>query len=150
MFQRVQTIYLLLACSVMLIASALPLASFLYDGNRMVVEAVGIYINGELSRFTWGLLGVGVVSAILALVSIFFYKKRKLQIRLAIIDIVLMAAFYIYFAFIVYKMSLTGSLEFVKMWPTLAMPAVAIILVVLAIRRISADEALVRSLDRLR
>jgi len=75
MLQRIQTIFLLLACSAMLIACATTLGSFTYDGDRMVVEAVGVYLNGELHHFTWGLMGLGVISAILSFVSIFFSEK---------------------------------------------------------------------------
>ncbi len=150
MLQRIQTIYLLLACSAMFIASATSLGSFLYNGDRMVVEAVGVYINGELSHFTWGLVGLGVVSALLSFVSIFFFKKRKLQIRLSIFNIVLMVSFYLYFGYLIYQASLTGHLQFVRIGVGMGMPSFAIIFVALAIRKISADEALVRSLDRLR
>lgn len=150
MLQRVQTIYLLLACSAMLIASATTLGSFTYNGDRMVVEAIGIYLNGELHHFTWGLVGLGVVSAILSFVSIFFYRKRKLQIRLSIFNIGFMVAFYLYFGYLLYKLTATGNLQFVRMGAGIVTPLVAILFVALAIRKISADEALVRSLDRLR
>lgn len=133
----------------MLIACATSLGSFTYNGDRMMVEAVGVYLNGELHHFTWGLVGIGVISAVLSFVSIFFYRKRKLQIRLSKFNICLMVAFYLYFGYLLYELTTTGNLQFVRLVGTV-MPAVAILFVVLAIRRISADEALVRSLDRLR
>jgi hypothetical protein len=150
MLQRIQTIFLLLACSAMLIACATSLGSFTYNGDRMMVEAVGVYLNGELHHFTWGLVGIGVISAVLSFVSIFFYRKRKLQIRLSKFNICLMVAFYLYFCDLIYELTTTGNLQFVRLGAGTVMPAVAILFVVLAIRRISADEALVRSLDRLR
>lgn len=61
-----------------------------------------------------------------------------------------MVAFYLYFCYLLYKLTTTGNLQFVRMGAGMVMPAIAILFVVLAIRRISADEALVRSLDRLR
>ncbi len=150
MLQRIQTIFLLLACSAMLIASATSLGSFTYNGDRMSVEAVGVYLNGEFHHFTWGLVALGVISAILSFVSIFFFRKRKLQIRLSKVNIGMMVAFYLYFGYLLYKLTTTGNLQFVRMGTGMVMPAIAILFVVLAIRRISADEALVRSLDRLR
>lgn len=134
----------------MLIACATSLGSFTYNGDRMMVEAVGVYLNGELHHFTWGLVGIGVISAVLSFVSIFFYRKRKLQIRLSKFNICLMVAFYLYFGYLLYELTTTGNLQFVRLEAGTVMPAVAILFVVLAIRRISADEALVRSLDRLR
>jgi hypothetical protein len=150
MLQRIQTIFLLLACSAMLIACATSLGSFTYNGDRMLVEAVGVYLNGELHHFTWGLVGLGVISAIFSFVSIFFFRKRKLQIRLSMFNIGFMVAFYLYFGYLLYKLNTTGNLQFVRIGPGIVMPAVAILFTVLAIRKISADEALVRSLDRLR
>jgi hypothetical protein len=150
MLQRIQTIFLLLACSAMLIASATSLGSFTYNGDRMLVEAVGVYLNGELYHFTWGLVGLGVISAILSFVSIFFFRKRKLQIRLSMFNIGFMVAFYLYLGYLLYKFTTTGNLQLVRIGAGVVMPAVAILFTALAIRKISADEALVRSLDRLR
>ena len=73
-----------------------------------------------------------------------------LQIRLSIFNIVLMIGFYLYFGFIIFKLHPVESLQFQKVGVGIIMPIIAVILTVLAIRKIGADEALVRSLDRLR
>ena len=57
---------------------------------------------------------------------------------------------YLYFGFIVYKLASAEELQFQKVGVGIIMPAIAIILTILAIRKIGADEMLVRSLDRLR
>lgn len=150
MLQRVQSVFLLLASAAMLVASAAPLATFLFNGDRVVFEAMGIYLNGNLSDSTWGLFAVGAVSSILALLTVFLYKNRMLQIRLSIFNIVLMIGFYLYFGFIIFKLHPVESLQFQKVGVGIIMPIIAVILMVLAIRKIGADEALVRSLDRLR
>lgn len=150
MLQRVQSIFLLLASGAMLVASAAPLATFLFNGDRVVFEAMGIYLNGNLSDSTWGLFAVGAISSILALLTVFLYKNRMLQIRLSIFNIVLMIGFYLYFGFIIFKLHPVESLQFQKVGVGIIMPIIAVILTVLAIRKIGADEALVRSLDRLR
>lgn len=150
MLQRVQTVFLLLASAAMLIASVTPLATFLFNGDRVVFEAMGVYLNGELNDSTWGLFAVGAISAVLALATVFLYRSRMLQIRLSIFNIVLMIGFYLYFGFIVFNLHSVESLQFQKVRIGIIMPVIAIILAILAIRKIGADEALVRSLERLR
>ena len=59
MLQRVQSVFLLLASAAMLVASAAPLATFLFNGDRVVFEAMGIYLNGNPQRFHVGTLRSG-------------------------------------------------------------------------------------------
>lgn len=151
MFQRIQTIFLVLAAAAMLIASSTPLATFNYNYSEEVVfESMGIYLNGTLNDSTWGLFAISIGSSVLALITIFLYKKRMLQIRLSIFNLVLMIGFYLFFGFIFYKVYSVEGLLFNKIGVGLIMPLIAIILTILAIRRIGSDEALVQSLNRLR
>lgn len=150
MLQRIQTIFLLLAAAAMLVASVSPLAFFIHNGDRVVFEAMGIYLNGILNDSTWGLFVVGTISSVLALITVFLYKQRMLQIRLSIFNIVLMIGFYLYFGFVFYKLFSVENLQFQKVGVGIIMPVIAIILTILAIRKIGADEVLVRSLNRLR
>lgn len=150
MLQRIQSVFLLLASAAMLIASVSPLVIYLYDADRAVFEAMGIFLNGQLNDSTWGLFTVGAISSVLALVTIFLYKKRMLQIRISIFNVCIMVGFYVYLGLIVYLISSEGLLMFQKVGLGVIMPAIAIIFTILAIRKIGVDEALVRSLNRLR
>ncbi len=150
MLQRIQSVYLILAAAAMLISVTLPLASFYFNTEEVLFEAMGIYLNGELTDSTWGLFVIGLMSSIAALITIFLYKNRILQIRLSIFNIVLMIGFYLYFGFIMYKVYPVENLEFSKVGFGIIMPVVSIILTILAIRKIGADEALIQSLNRLR
>lgn len=150
MLQRIQSLFLLLAAGAMLTASVTPLATFLFNGDKVLFEAMGIYLNGTLTDSTWGLFLVGALSSILALATVFLYKNRMLQIRISIFNIVLMVGFYLFFGFILYKVHPVDQLTFQRVGVGVIMPAIAIIFTILAIRNIGADEALVRSLNRLR
>lgn len=150
MLQRIQSVYLILAAAAMLISVTLPLASFYFNTEEVLFEAMGIYLNGELTDSTWGLFVIGLMSSIAALITIFLYKNRILQIRLSIFNIVLMIGFYLYLGFIMYKVYPVENLDFSKVGFGAIMPIVSIILTILAIRKIGADEALIRSLNRLR
>ncbi len=150
MLQRIQSLFLLLAAAAMLLATVTPLAYFIYESDQVVFEAMGIYVNGILNDSTWGLFVIGLVSTVLALITVFVYQKRMLQIRFSIFNIVLMIGFYLYFGFLIYTIYPVESLQFQKVGMGITMPVIAIILTILAIRNIGADEALVRSLQRLR
>jgi hypothetical protein len=150
MLQRIQSVFLLLAAAAMLTACVTPLVIFLYNTDRAVFEAMGVYLNGQLNDSTWGLFVIGAAGSALLLFSVFLFKNRILQIRFSIFNIILMAGFYLYSGFIVYQLASAGNLHFQKVGIGIIMPVIAIILTILAIRRIGADEALVRSLNRLR
>lgn len=150
MLQRIQTVFLLLAAAAMLIATVTPLAIFHFNADLAVFEALGIYLNDQLTDSTWGLFIIGAISSVIALITVFLFKNRILQMRISIFNIVLMIGFYLYFGFIVYTLASTESLHFQKIGIGIIMPIIAIIFTILAIRKIGADEALVRSLNRLR
>lgn len=150
MLQRIQSVYLILAAAAMLISIAVPLASFHFNSDEVLFEAMGIYLNGDLTDSTWGLFVIGLTSSILALITLFLYKNRLMQIRLSIFNIVLMIGFYLYFGFILYKVYPVENLVFSKVGFGAIMPVISIIFTILAIRKIGADEALIQSLNRLR
>jgi hypothetical protein len=97
--------------------------------------------------------GLAVIVPIVALVSIFMFKKRILQMRLNSFNIVLMLFQII--AMVAYFFYFKSNAVAEEALPThislpFALPIINIILTYLAIRAIGKDEALVRSLDRLR
>lgn len=134
----------------MLVASVSPLATFIYNSDEVLFEAMGIYLNGTLTDSTWGLFVIGAISSLLSMVTLFLYKSRMLQIRLSIFNMVIMVGFYLFFGFVLYQVYPVENLQFRSVEIGVIMPVIAIILTILAIRKIGADEALVRSLNRLR
>lgn len=150
MLQRIQTVYLLIASALMLVAVVTPLAVFSQSGQPVTFEAMGLYQDDAIINSTWGLFAIGAISSILALLTIFLYKTRMVQIRVSIFNIVVMIGFYLYFGFLFWKINPEAGLQFQKVGVGIIMPIISIILTVLAIRKIGADEMLVRSLNRLR
>ncbi|HXL00380.1 MAG TPA: DUF4293 family protein, partial [Dysgonamonadaceae bacterium] len=69
---------------------------------------------------------------------------------LTVMNIILMVGFYLLFLFLVFMRNPEADTTFEKVGVGIIMPAIAIILSYLAIRKIGEDEVLVRSLDRLR
>ena len=148
MLQRIQTVYLLIIVALMVATLFLPLAMFQAGDQFYSFDATGISTiaaTPELVYPTWGLFALTAVISILALVTIFLFKKRMLQIRLCIFNGILMLGFYGLFAFFVWVLK-----DRLNVKIALSFPLISLILDYLAIRNIGADEALVRSLDRLR
>jgi hypothetical protein len=91
-----------------------------------------------------------VVTAALLFLNIFFYKNRKLQIRICVYAIILefgqIGLMYYFWVVLFHKL---GEAEYLFRIPVL-FPVLAIILTYLAFRGIRKDEILIRSIDRIR
>lgn len=153
MIQRIQTVYLLLIVALTVATLFLPLALLQIGDQFFSFDATGLntmVAQPELVYPTWGLLVLTAAIALIALFTIFLFRKRVLQIRLCIFNALLMLGFYGLFAF--FAWSIDGQMEITSMAMKIALsfPLISLILCYLAIRNIGADEALVRSLERLR
>lgn len=152
MIQRIQSVYLFLVTVLAVLTMCFPLAVLQSGGELFVFKTKGVLPmlgDAEMLYSTWGLMVVAIAIAVVSFITIFLFKKRVLQIRLCVFNALLMLGFYGLFAFFIWN--LKGDMDFtfnVKF--SLCFPFVALILNYLAIRNIGADEALVRSLERLR
>ncbi len=148
MIQRIQTVYLLVVVFLSGILLYPDIASFIMGDMILDYNMWSIHNNtNQVILSTWPQIVLDFISIALCIGTIFLYKKRMLQIRLCVINIVLQLGMYILFAY--YILSIKGDGE-VALHLSIVIPFVDMILLYLAIRGIGADEALVRSLDRLR
>ena len=134
----------------MVVSLLTNLAIFSFDGEIVRFEAMGFYMNQEIIFSTWGLFVIGNISAILSVVIVFLYSKRMLQIRLAGMNIFIIFGYYALIGFYIYNRNPEFNSVFENIGVGIVMPFVAIVLTYLAIRKIGADEALIRSLNRIR
>ncbi|MCD7977373.1 MAG: DUF4293 domain-containing protein [Tannerellaceae bacterium] len=153
MLQRIQTIYLLIIVILSMTLLFLPLGALQVGNNFYRFDISGISSlgqAGELLYSTWGLYALSVLTTVIALISIFLFKNRVLQIRLSVFNGLIMVGFYAFVGYIIWNMK--DQVESIQFMPKIALgfPLINIILDYLAIRNIGADEALVRSLERLR
>lgn len=151
MIQRIQSVYLLLVAVLMAAASFCPLLELTgEDKSVYIFSSLGIGQLFTVQYPTWGVVFFAGLSALLALVNIFLYKKRKLQMRIGTLTSLLILFFYV--TLYVYFSDYTAEykLEFSSFQFGLVLPIIALILNVLAILRIKKDENLVKSLDRIR
>ncbi len=147
MIQRIQTIYILI--SGLLIAALLKLkfADIIVDNELMVFTAKGIYKGSEQVFNGLSIMAFIGIIALLHFIDIFLYKKRILQIRVLVFSIILLLGLFGMFFYFTYSGFDNAQVSFKV---PVAFPIVAIILDYLAIRGIGKDEALVRSLNRIR
>lgn len=155
MIQRIQTVYLLIIVVLSSITLFLPNAQFLSnpDFTSYIFNLKGLYgVNEQaktLIQNIWVLTTIKVLITFISLFTILKFKNRILQIRLTIFNMVLMLGYYpilfIYLWLIKSNFKIEYSVEFVSIFYI-----VNVVLSILAIRAIGKDEALVKSLNRLR
>lgn len=157
MLQRIQTVYLLLIVALMAAMMFMSLASIQLNNKFYNFDVSGIIEagSGQMVYSTWALFALTAVITLVAMITIFLYKKRILQIRLCIFNGLLMLFFYGLFVFYYMQYGkvvegMGGTEMSMSLKIALVFPLISVILDYLAIRNIGADEALVRSLERLR
>ena len=155
MIQRIQTVYLLLVTIFYVVALFFPYASFMTaDGVEYTLSFKGIAEAGDASwhwtmTTAWYSILMAIIPAI-SLITVNLYKYRPLQIRLTIFNIVLMIGSYGLFFMVKALVANQIPYEVYSLSWTFIIPILCIILSYLAIRAIAKDEALVRSLNRVR
>jgi hypothetical protein len=164
MIQRIQSIYLFLALILSIALFFLPVSTKIIPAPptggiaqdismKMDLMEIDKYENGkQISSSTDHVLPVLNAFLILMLLYIIFsYKKRKLQIKLSRISLIVAGAFIAYVFFISDSLGKEYGSEYKTMYLAGSyFPIIEVILLVLAIRAIKKDEAMVQSADRIR
>ncbi|MCK5137049.1 MAG: DUF4293 domain-containing protein [Bacteroidales bacterium] len=152
MLQRSQTLYLLGVFFLSLFLFTGPLALITLEGGELILKNSGVFdMEGmKMDVATWPLTLFFILVAVLIFLTIFSYKNRVRQMRLCVFlmllnaGMVVLVFYYIYFI----RMKFDG-LQTIHQW-RIVLPAIAIILIYLAFRRIRRDELLVKAYDRIR
>ena len=155
MIQRIQSVYLFLAAIVLFSMFFHPLVEMLDTVKTFYqFDLSGIYEGmGDTAKKNESVLPLRflvIVTAALSLVTIFFYKRRILQIRICIFNLMLLIGFYGLFLFYFLHMRNQLDVSVTNLKITIVFPFIALILVFLATRGIRKDELLVRSYNRIR
>ncbi|MEI6185206.1 MAG: DUF4293 domain-containing protein [Bacteroidota bacterium] len=142
MIQRIQTIWLLLATAMGITSLKLPT----YSGHRINDVIPPIVVSNITGSYNIMLMVATIATATLAFLAIFLFKNRKLQIKVVSTALVLsLITLFLYYwqskAFIVAESNYTL---------TAILPISIPVWLILAIRGITKDEKLIKSLDRLR
>ena len=97
MIQRIQSVYLLLAAVAVVVAMCISIGSYVEaDGiTTHVLKPLGISFADGGFQSTWGLLCLLILSAVIAVTTIFLYRNRMLQIRMTVFNAILLIGYYI-------------------------------------------------------
>lgn len=149
MIQRIQTLWLLAAVAAVAASFALP---FMQAPDGDPARTVSALADGTLTPTdNPGLLGLSVLGAITAVAAIFLFKNRPLQGRLAMagagIGVLLLGLAILAINMARAEMPQQAN---ASVGMGIALPALYGFFCWLAARAIRRDEALVRSMDRLR
>lgn len=149
MIQRIQTVYLLLAAGLLIASMCLPVGYLIgVDGLPCAFRPLGVELGGVFNS-TWGMFGILLLSAIIALAAIFLFRNRMLQIRMTIFNSILLVGYYLTFLSFLFVLKNDLEASYQLACP-LCLPLVAVVLNVFAIRAIGRDEVMVKAADRLR
>ncbi|TDH23022.1 DUF4293 family protein [Segetibacter sp. 3557_3] len=139
MIQRIQSIWLFLAA----VCAFLTIRFSFFSGNKMVNgQKVFTELSAESSPLHLLILSVAV--GLGALIAVFLYKDRKLQLRITVLTL-LLSIVNIVLYFLETKKFAEGNFDLTAVF-SLVVP----LFLFLAMRGINRDQKLVRSLDRLR
>lgn len=151
MIQRIQTLFLFAVA----VLSGLLLTGELINlttagGSLFSLGFMGLEGNdGEVIQRLWPLTVLLAIVPLLTLATILLYKKRTLQMRLAMLVLLLSLGTIILGAF--YILMFDKKIDVTVVWKIKALfPLVSAILAWLAYRAIMKDELRVKSYDRLR
>ena len=152
MIQRIQSIWLLLAAITIFLLLAIPVISSVQGSKEFWIQATGLYQNenGVTTKLeTFRPLYISVIAVgVMCIAVIFAFKRRTVQKRLCIALMVMIAS--LSFWMFTYAQKIVGGLSSASYNAGVALPVIAIVFCVLAIRGIRKDEQLLRSADRLR
>ena len=155
MIQRIQSIYLLIAalCSGLLLAAPLynietATATYqLFLGGMVQTNPKDTILTSQPA-----ILAVGILLSLFPIIILFLYKKRQVQMRLAVSAMMANTAMLLLLVGIVNK-----SIEHITELHVketygfgLILPAISIVFLFLANKAIRKDDNLIRSADRLR
>jgi hypothetical protein len=155
MLQRIQTLYLSGAIISCILLFFFPIANYTYEILNYKLFVTGMrYMEQNTTIDFWvtsPMLFLLICSVLLSIVSIFTFKKRRLQLLFVNINIlftiILVALIFLYYSDHYFR-------EIVKDKPSYQfgcfIPLISLVFLVLAFRAIRKDEALVKSSERLR
>ena len=136
MLQRIQTVYLLISALIM---------GALYMWFPVIKSEDDLVIISNSEPLVMGLI---YGSILLALISIFNFKKRQLQFVINRLNIIL--NFLLLGVFVYRSLTLSGETLVSEKGIGVLLPIISIVFLVMANKAIKKDEDLVKSVDRLR
>ena len=147
MIQRIQSVYLLVSVLLLGLLFLLPFAEIVKDGAVYTFNFKGILLDGAVQQSGIAISVLTMVLMALHGFAISSFKNRKRQkmiVSYTILMLLVLFGLFIYYTYL----SFSGAQISLKI--SVVLPLLAIVVDYLAIRAIDKDEALIRSIDRIR
>lgn len=151
MIQRIQSVFLFASLVFLIPMFFMPVAGIVVNGQDLAFNLTGFFQANmdETVRISnqYSIMALGILICVLNLITIFMYKRRVLQLRLCIYNILLLVGLIGVLLFILY-----GNKEIDRvncLFPSI-FPLVSVIFHYLAFRGIRKDELMVQAMSRLR
>ena len=152
MIQRIQTIWLLLAGITISCLLIFPMVTATVGAINYELFATGLYQKAgnqatKLETYTPLLIST-IAVALMAFINIFNFRKRIVQKRIILANVVLIIGLSFWCSR--YAQKIPGGIESANYNVGMFLPVIAIVFCILAMRGINNDEKLLKSADRLR
>lgn len=153
MIQRKQTIFLFVAIILTVVCLCMPIGNLktinTLGSDESVIYNLWITNSSGIYDFkVWPLFAILLITCPISIIAIFTYHNRITQSRFCMFNILLTLGWYVVYAMIALNQQENGSK--LQMSFSVVLPLISIILYFMARKAILADEALVRSADRIR
>jgi len=156
MIQRIQSLYLFVVAVACTLLFFFPMIDYIDPGKgtyKLFATGMKSYSDLPGLLFFWETLPLLVlvsVSLVMALITIFLYKKRRIQFQLVNINILLNVVL-VALVFLLYSRIFENRLQIPSNYQFgMYIPLISLVFLVLASRSIRKDDSLVKSSDRLR
>jgi len=155
MIQRIQTIFLVLVVLLGVVASFLPLLEFNgYEASYLMNAYKTVLSDGTMLTKNMGVGALQGIIQLVALATIFLFKKRQLQIKLGKLNILLIAfqiaAIVLYSDVVREAIGPNPEEIIVSLKLGAIIPVLSLLFSYLAVYFIKKDDKMVRAADRLR
>lgn len=163
MIQRIQTIYMAIACVLCILCLVSDLGRFFVAGVEAAAFSnftFSVVEGGPLAQMSesgpWAMSILMILVVFLLIIAIMLFRKRMRQVRLLSLSSILLVGYIATYAFLAWvyntkvEATLTPDTFSFQVTAGAIYPVIVLILNAMAIHFIKKDEALVRSLDRLR
>jgi len=156
MIQRIQSLYLFIVAIACTLLFFFPMIDYIDPGKgtyKLFATGMKSYSDLPGLLFFWEtlpLLVLVIASLVMALITIFLYKKRRNQFQLVNINVLLNVVI-VALVFLLYSRIFENRLQIPSNYQFgMYIPLISLVFLVLASRSIRKDEAMVKSSDRLR
>ncbi len=153
MIQRIQTVYLALAFTALMLTFVFPFAQYVIGENVYLFNIYGLSMSDAATNLvSVPFLYTIPVVALFSLVQLLLFKNRKRQIGVGRVNLIFVVALIglLFYTTLTMGSKLSGAEVETGYGIGLFLPVVALAFIILANRGIVKDEKLVKSLDRLR